>query len=84
MNHTQTCHLHQRKRRCSRSVGVSSLTIQQLKMLTEAMLGKVLSSRYLMQKTMEMLQSFQREIYGVCCLAEFVEKTCLERRKRKV
>jgi len=31
----------------------------------EAMLGKVLSSRYLMQKTMEMLQSFQREIYGV-------------------
>lgn len=31
----------------------------------EAMLGKVLSSRHLMQKTMEMLQSFQREIYGV-------------------
>eukprot|EP00435_Cladocopium_sp_Y103_P058232 s647_g20.t1 len=31
----------------------------------EALLGKVLSSRHLMHKTMEMLQSFQREISGV-------------------
>lgn len=31
----------------------------------EALLGKVLSSRHLMHKTTEMLQSFQREISGV-------------------
>lgn len=78
MYHTQTCHLHQRKRRweviftVTLQVYCSGSSLQQISGLNpwqfssqfcwhlEAMLGKVLSTRYLMQKTMEMWHGFKK------------------------